>query len=345
MAGQNSNGQGDRPAAPPRGKGARPPLTEAERIALALAHAAYDARIVRLVRHDLTGMTHLVATRGGLFAVNEAGYVRIAHGSFFGLTLREGSIFAFEASDLAGLSTRRGRIVRFDRVGEQISQASVVADDLDNGCHQIDFLDGRLTVLDTQNQRVLRFGAGEAGYETLYPLPPMGKRAWSQGYVHINSLLQVEDRILLLLHNGFTYTGKASEVAIFDLDWRERERWPLPGHNCHNLAVLEDGTLLSCGSAAGEIIGLDGPLAKISTMMTRGLSVGAGSIVVGASKFSARADRHAVPGTVTFLGRDSAIRAVVELPAAPTDIRRLDGEDLGLSGFAAGRVPLPRGPA
>ena len=340
-----SNRQCERPARSSRGKGARPPLTEAERIALALAHAAYDARTVRLVPHDLTGMTHIVATRRGLFAMNETGHLRISHGSFFGLTMRGSSIFAFEASDLAGLPTRRGRIVRLDWAGTRIARASVVADGLDNGCHQIDFIDGRLTVLDTQNQRVLRFDAGEAGYETLYPLPIMGRRAWSQGYVHINSLLQVEDRILLLLHNGFAYTGKASEVAIFDLDWREHARWPLPGHNCHNLAVLEDGTLLSCGSAAGEIIGLDGPLAKISTMMTRGLSVGAGSIVVGASKFSARADRHAVPGTVTFLDRDRAIRAVVELPAAPTDIRRLDGEDLGLSGFAAGRVPLPRGPA
>jgi len=345
VAGQYSNGQGDGPPAPSGGKGARPPLTEAERIALALAHAAYDARTVRLVRHDLTGMTHLVATRGGLFAVNEAGHVRIAHGSFFGLTLREGSIFAFETSDLAGLPTRRGRIVRFDRIREQITEASVIVDGIDNGCHQIDFIDGRLTVLDTQNQRVLRFEAGEAGYEALYPLPLMGKRAWSRGYVHINSLLQVEDRILLLLHNGFAYTGKASEIAVFDLDWRERARWPLPGHDCHNIVVLEDGTLLSCGSAAGELVGLDRPLAKISTMMTRGLSVGSDSIVVGASKFSARADRHAVPGTVTFLERDYTVRAVVDLPGAPTDIRRLDGEDLGLSGFAAGRAALPRAPA
>jgi hypothetical protein len=344
VAGKLSDGQGG-PALPLRGKGARAPLTEAERIARALAYAAYDARTVRLVPHDLTGMTHLVATRRGLFAVNGAEHIRIAHGSFFGLTLRGNAIFAFEACDLAGLPTRRGRIVRLDRAGAQIAAASVMVDGLDNGCHQIDFIDGRLTVLDTQNQRVLRFDAGETDYEVVYPLPRMSRRAWSRGYVHANSLLQVEDRILLLLHNGFAYTGRASEVAIFDPEWRELERWPLPGQNCHNLAVLEDGTLLSCGSAAGEIIGLGGPLAKISTMMTRGLSVDTGSIVVGASKFSARADRHAVPGAVTFLDRDWAVRSVVEMPGAPTDIRRLDGEDLGLSSFAAGRVPFPRGPA
>jgi hypothetical protein len=345
VAGKHSSGQDDRPAPPSGGKGPRAPLTEAERIARALARAAYDARTIRLVRHDLTGMTHLVATRRGLFALNETTHIRIAHGSFFGLTLRGTSIFAFEACDLAGLPTRRGRIIRLDRGGDRITEARVLVDGLDNGCHQIDFVDGRLIVLDTQNQRILRFDAGETGYETLYPLPPMGRRAWSRGYIHVNSLLQVEDRILLLLHNGFAYTGKASEVAIFDLDWRPLDRWPLPGQNCHNLTVLEDGTLLSCGSAAGELIGLDGPVAKISDLMTRGLSVDTGSIVIGASKFSARADRQAIPGTVTFLDRDRAVRTVVDLPGAPTDIRRLDGEDLGLSAFAAGRVPFPRGPA
>lgn len=340
VTGKHSSGQGDRPAPPSGGKGARAPLSEAERIARALAHAAYDARTIRLVRHDLTGMSHLVATRRGLFAVNETSHVRIAHGSFFGLTLRGESIFAFEACDLAGLPTQRGRIVRLDRVGHRIAEARVLVDGLDNGCHQIDFIDGRLTVLDTQNQRILRFESDEAGYEALYPLPRMDKRAWSRGYVHANSLLQVEDRILVLFHNGFAYTGKASEVALFDLDWHEIDRRPLPGHDCHNLVALENGALISCGSAAGEIISIDGPLAKVSTMMTRGLSVGADLIAVGASKFSARADRHRTPGTITFLDRTFRRLSVLDLPAAPTEIRRLDGRDLGLSLFAGGRAPL-----
>lgn len=340
MAGKLSGGGDDRPMPPSSGKGARAPLTETERIARALAHTAYDARTIRLVPHDLAGMSHLVASRRGLFAVSEAGHVRIAHGSFFGVTLRGDSIFAFEACDLAGLPTRRGRIVRLDRAGDRIAEARVLVDGLDNGCHQIDFIDGHLIVLDTQNQRVLRFGADETGYETLYPLPPMDKRAWSRGYAHVNSLLQVENRILLLLHNGFAYTGKPSEVMLVDLDWKEIDRRPLPGHDCHNLVVLEDGRLISCGSAAGEIIGFDGAIAKVSTMMTRGLSVGSDVIAVGASKFSARADRHRTPGTVTFLDRSFRRLSTLELPAAPTEIRRLDGEDLGLSLFAGGGTPL-----
>jgi hypothetical protein len=36
---------------------------------------------------------------------------------------------------------------------------------------------------------------------------------------------------------------------------------------------------------------------------------------------------------VTFMDRDYRIRAVVELPGAPTEVRRLDGQDAGLSSY------------
>lgn len=322
----------------------RAPLTQTEEIARALARNAYETGGVRLTREDSSGCTHLVATRQGLFAVAPGRAVRVAYGAFYGLTLREGAIYAFEACDLATLDTEMGRLVRLDRDGDCIASATVLATGLDNGCHQIDFLGDTLHVLDTRHQRVLRFAADGTPLETVHPLPRMAERDWSNGYVHINSLVQAGDRILLLLHNGVAHTGRQSEVAIFDLEWREQARWPLPGGGCHNLVVLEDGSLLSCGSMAGEIIGLDGPLAKVSEMMTRGLSIGADSVVAGAAKFTARTHRHTSPGTVIFMDRDCHTQSVVELPGAPTEIRRLDGRDLGLSGFRATLPPALRGP-
>jgi len=320
------------------------PLTQADEIARALAKVAYDEGTVRLTGTPFPDCTHLVATRQGLFAASMHHHVRIAFGSFYGLTLRGSTVFAFEACDLAGLDTCRGRIVRLERERDRFVSSSVVASGLDNGCHQIDFIAGRLTVLDSQRQRVLRFDEGETAWEPVQPLPPMRERAWSQGYVHINSLLQVGERILMLLHNGMAYTGRPSEIAVFDLNWREIERWPLPGAGCHNLVALEDGTVVSCGSMAGEIIGLDGPIAKVSQMMTRGLSIDQDSVVVGAAKFSARRDRHATPGTVVFLDRDYRHRATLALPGAPTEIRRLDGRDLGLSAYRNALPPLLKSP-
>ena len=128
---------------------------------------------------------------------------------------------------------------------------------------------------------------------------------------------------------------------MFDPAWREVARWPLPGEGCHNLVVLEDGTLLSCGSLAGEIIGCDGPRACVSNMMTRGLSVDADRIVVGAGKFSAREGRQSVSGSVLFLDRMFRKQAEVPIPGAPTEIRRLDGRDLGLSEYRLSLFDYP----
>lgn len=317
----------------------RRPLNEAERVALALADAAYQAGTVRLTRTDLSGYSHLVASRQGLFAVNERGYTLVAYGFFFGITLLESDIYLFEACDLPGFATRRGRIIRLARDGDRIIQSEVIASGLDNGCHQIDILDGLLCVLDTYNQKVLRFSLDGMTVDECYPLARAENRDWLRGYAHINSLLKVSDRILLLLHNGAEHTGEKSAIAVFDREWRQVDRWPLPGGGCHNIAVLDDGTLLSCGSVAGELISLDGLCIKISSMMTRGLSAGADTIAVGSSKFSSRRDRHLVPGTVTFLDRSYGVRSVLDLPGAPTEIRKLDGHDYSLSAFVHG---MPR---
>ncbi len=319
-------------------------LSETERLSLALAGEAYRTGTVRLAGTDISGFSHIAATRQGLFAVGETRASLIAHGLFFGIVPRGNALYVFEACDLPRLHTGRGRIVRFVHDGSRIVSAEVIAADLDSGCHHIDFIDGRLCVLDTYNQRIVRLSEDGAAREDLYPLPRAEVGDWAGGYVHINSLLQVGDRILLLLHNGFTHTGRKSAVAVFDLAWRRQALWPLPGENCHDLAVLDDGTLLSCGSAAGELIALDGRRIKVTELMTRGLSVGAESIAIGASTFSSRRDRHRVPGAISFLDRAYASRTVLELPGAPTTIRRLDGQDYSLSEFVKDRVPLPKAP-
>jgi len=316
----------------------QPILSESERVGLALAHLAYQTGAVRVANPNLGGFSHIVVTRQGLFAVNENRYSLLAHGLFFGITLRGSSIYVFEACDLPRVWTRRGRIVRLIRDGDRVVRSEVIVSGLDNGCHQIDFIDDRLCILDTYNQCILRFLPDGTGMERLHPLPPGAKRDGARGYLHANSLLQVEDKNLLLLHNGDEPSGQQSAIAVCDREWRLVDRWLLSGEGCHNIAALEDGSLLSCGSLAGELIGLDGLRIKISNMMTRGLSVGADSIAIGASTFSSRRDRRLAPGAVTFLGRGYGVRAVLDIPGAPTDIRRLDGCDYSLSSYVRNKV-------
>ena len=310
------------------------PDLQSTEIKLALAAAAYRSDTVRLVDMSLDGITHLLASRQGLYAVHETGCRLLAHGLFFGLTLRGDDLFLFEACDLPRSPTHQGRIVRLCMRDHRIIDAQVVCKGLDNGCHQIDFLDGRLVVLDTYHQQVLRFAEGESSYQALHPLPVCAT-AGDPEYRHVNSLLAVGERILLLLHNGALRTGRPSEIAVFDRSWQELERWQLDGSGCHGLALLENGAVLTCGSMEGNLISTAGLRLHVSPHLTRGLAVGADSVVVGASELVEREGRLRNAGTVTFMDRAYNVRAVLDVPGAPTEIRRLDGQDSGLSSYLA----------
>lgn len=309
-------------------------LSEAT-IRAALATQAYRSGVVRLVDPDLSGCTHLVATRHGLFATDGCDLRRVAHGFFYGITVRDDAIYVFEAGDWPRSPTRRGRIVRFRRVGERIAAVDVLATGLDNGCHQIDLIDDRLCVLDTYHQRVLRFAVDGGVPETLCPIGPARDGDWAGGYVHVNSLIAYDDAILLLLHNGADRTGRASEIARLTRDWRLVDRTPLDGLGCHNLALLENGAVLTCGSFAGDLVATDGLKVPVCDMMTRGLSVDAGGIVVGGSAFADRAVRDTAGGALVFLDRAYRPLGRIAVPGPVTEVRRIDGQDRSLSPYLA----------
>lgn len=314
------------------------PDLESTRVKVALAFSSYATDSVRLVDPDLSGFTHIVASRQGLYVVNECSVKLIAHGFFFGITVRGDDLFVFEACDLPRGPTFHGRLLRFEREGDRIARTHILIKGLDNGCHQIDFVGDRLLVIDTYNQQVLSCDVSDGSYTKVVPLPRTEPSRWlgTDGeYRHVNSLLAVGERILLLLHNGAQHTGRSSEIAVFNHAWEEQERWTLDGTGCHGLAMLDDGTLLTCGSMEGRLISADGFRKQVSPYLTRGLSVGREDVVVGASQLVEREGRLRNSGTVTFMDRAYTIKAVLKVPGAPTEIRRLDGQDAGLSEYVA----------
>lgn len=298
---------------------------------IALAIQAYRSGTVRLAEPDLAGHTHLVATRHGLFATDGESLRLIAHGLFYGLTLTSDAIVAFEACDRPRNATRRGRLVRFRREGDRIVGADILADGLDNGCHQIDLVGDRLCVVDTYAQRIMRYPIGAGAPEVLRPVPGAEASDWASGYAHVNSVLARDGEVLLMLHNGAVRTGRPSEIARLDRDWRLVERITVDGHGCHSLAVLEDGAVLTCGSFAGELIATDGLKIRVCDMMTRGLSVGDDVIAVGGSAFADRYERDTANGAVFFLDRQYRSLGRVTVPAPVMEIRRIDGRDRSLS--------------
>ncbi|MBU1324639.1 MAG: hypothetical protein KJ676_05310 [Alphaproteobacteria bacterium] len=306
-------------------------LASAKSLSLALAENAYRADEVRLLTDDLEGCDHIVSTRNGLFGLCPEGPRQIAWGRFFGLTLDGEDVLAFEACDRPSAHSRRGRIIRLRRRGGRITSADVLVKGLDNGCHQIDVIHDTLIVVDTYAQSILEIALPSAEITCHRPLGTPSREDWAGGYAHINALIAVDGLRLILLHNGADRTGRPSELAILDARWRLLERRPLPGLGCHDLALTEQGRLLSCGSFAGELFGDDGFRIKVSDMMTRGLSVGEEDIAVGGSPFGVRSRRDEFEGEVRILDRGFQLRRIVPIPAPPVAIRRLDGRDLTLS--------------
>jgi len=84
-------------------------------------------------------------------------------------------------------------------------------------------------------------------------------------------------------------------------------------------------------SRIGRLSCDDGSSYQIDNLLTRGLAVGVDQIAVGGSLYGKRLTRDLLPGFVTFLDRSYRRVARLHLPAAPTQIRRLDGFDLSLS--------------
>jgi len=312
------------------------PDIELTRARLSRAFDDYREDRVELISDSLVGATHLAATRKGLYALNETEWSHIVPGFFFGLTIRGDEIFAFEACGHPYIHLNFGRIVRLRREGDRVVNTEVLAKGLDNGCHQIDLCAGLLHVVDTYHQQIVRLGLEDGSRDVISPFPVLPPGDWDDHdlrYVHANSVLRVGYRFLVLLHNTSEHTARLSEVAIFDSAWNPIERWALAGRGCHGLALLEDGTLLTCDSMAGDVISAQGMRVSVSPYLTRGLAVGAEGLAVGASFLARREERVDSGGTVTFLDRDYRKRSVLALPGAPMELRRLDGEDYGMSSF------------
>lgn len=300
---------------------------------------AYRNDRVAVLERDLRGYTHVVGTREGVYAIRRDGFVKILDGQFFGTTVRGSSIFLFQACGPQVFRKKRGRIVRLDLEDGQIRRTAVVARGLDNGSHQIDFLGDRLAVVETYTQTIVVYDEDFRSATRHQPLGPAETDDWEGGYGHVNSIVAYEGSIYLLKHNGGHKTGRRSELVRCDPDLRVQEVEKLPGAMCHNIVFLEDGRLLVCDSRGGALIGRDGVVVDVGPAFTRGLSIDEEQVVVGESVLADRRSRQLFSrGTIYFFDRGFQLLSRLDLPAAPSDIRKIDGRDLSLSNFERGSV-------
>lgn len=276
------------------------------------------------------GPDYIVASREGLYVVNHVGWRCVADGCFFGVTVQGAHVYCFKTvpHENAASEPRAGQIVRYRRsAAGSFSGPEVLVTGLDHNCHQIDFFDGSFYVVDTRGQSLIELDDNWRCVDVHQILPPAEEG--SAGYAHLNSFLGCDDVIYVMLHNF--RRGLPSEIIEFDRRYRVRRTITLSLSACHDIVRLENGQFLFCESHQGRLSCDDGSSYQIDNLLTRGLAVGADEIAVGSSLYGKRLARDLLPGFVTFLDRSYRRIGRLHLPAAPTQIRRLDGFDLSLS--------------
>lgn len=295
----------------------------------------YASKRAKVSCRDITGFTHVLASREGLYAINSAAWKRILRGSFFGTTVKDGAIFTFQACGRR--HQNRGRILKLSLAGGRIAEIEIIADELDDGCHQMDFIGDDLVVVDCYNGRLLQIRPGTPGYKAHYPLG-MFRRWVAKRLFHMNSVAGHPDgTIWVLLHNHHT---SPSEVVVLDRSFQALRRFSVKAGGAHNIVFTNDEhEYLIADSSGARIISARGQLTDVQMMRPRGISLDEDSCIVGDSFFCTRPFRRYVPGRVHFFDRRTwKCYAMLTVPAAPTEIRRIDGKDLSISNYLAKQV-------
>jgi hypothetical protein len=290
----------------------------------------YKANRVTLVHRNISQFTHIVASREGLFVVNSKSYQRVLRGRFFGTTIKDGAIYCFQSCGKE--EADKGRLLKISMSSGKISSIDVIAKGLDDGCHQIDFVGEDLLVVDCYNGRILQIKPGVPGHKAHYPLGELSRSVARDEY-HMNSLAAHPDGTLwLLLHNT---AKKHSEVVVLDSQFQVVRRFFVDAGSAHNIVFTNDtAEYLIADSSRGRVITSQGVVVDTGLMMLRGISLDEQSCVVGDSFFATRLFRRYVPGRVHFFDRATwKCTSSLSIPAAPTEIRRIDGKDFSISNY------------
>jgi len=307
-------------------------------IARGIEHCEMAANFVPLLKRDLRGYTHFVATQNGLYVVNATSYQRLMRGKFYGLTFKDGNLYAYQAmGEGEPGSNKNGRILRIAMENDRIKSVSVAVKDLDSGCHQIDFVGEDLLVVDCYNGCILQMRLESTEKrQAYYPLGNIS-RASARNESHMNSIVGHPDgTVWILLHNS---GHKLSEIIVLDKQFEIVRRFPVNAGAAHNIVFTNDQSeYLVADSLGGRVISSNGVVIDggVGMLMVRGLSLDEDTCVVGDSIFGSRPFRRFVPGRVHFFDRRSwKLKSLLSLPGAPTDIRRIDGKDFSLSNYFA----------
>jgi len=268
---------------------------------------------------------------------------RAAHFLFplttYGISHHGNHWYIAERADKVG----EGKVYRFTLEGRTAHPLELFARGLKPELHQIDWIEDRLYVLESELDAVRMFDESGNLIDTLYPHSDRQARTIDdQDYCRFNSVFFDGKHLYLVAHNRTRKTGKPSALWILDSlqgdAFRSIRMVEDIGGNSHNF-IPDGNTAYYCDSMAGDVVALshiDSPQTEIKfhcDCFTRGLVLTDEYIAIGASKFGERWERDHLGGKVFILDRDFREICRVDLPECGQvyEIRAVDQPDYGLS--------------
>jgi hypothetical protein len=316
----------------------RPVTRWVRRKVTAAAWQAERARgAARVLRHvwwtggvlprKLLGRSFLVSTKRGLFLLTDGGLVRLMSGEFYGLTRAGQDWYAFQKQG------QLGSVIRFRLGSDRLSDKAVLKGELSGGCHQIDFIGGKLCLADTYNNAIMECQPSAVALNPgrrHFPAGELEQGRKSANYVHVNSIWRGAEGTFALFHNETAKTGKCSEIVALSSDFRILRRHATPARNGHNIVHYRNRPLY-CNSDDGSVMWGSHAAFKCN-WFTRGLSVTDSRILVGGSAYGSREARERLPGSIFVLDSEFRLLEQVQVPGMVQEIRCVSARDLSLSG-------------
>jgi hypothetical protein len=286
----------------------------------------YDPVVEIRMDPDIQGLApFLVGTQTGLVLIREGRAVRLLGGSVYGI--------APEPVGKAWCVFQRipesfGRLIRYDIQSGQIHQ---MAGFLSTGVHQIDFVRGRLAVMDTYNNRIVFYNTKGRILGRVWPEGRLDDGRASINYKHFNSIFSSGQSIFIIAHNQSAKTGKSSDIYELDTAWNTVGKISTESGSAHNI-VLMDEKLWHCDSNGGTLVVDREPVFEEAGLFTRGLAVNEEHILIGGSTLAEREDRASTDGHIIVLNRrfNKESRIVLKGSGGVHELRFLE-HDLGLS--------------
>lgn len=283
---------------------------------------------------DISGFSHFYTSRGGIYAINQQRYERIAYGMFFGIEILDDQLIAYDFphrftsqwretfSTAKRTDTCEGVIRSFPVASGKIHTATVLHQNIANNCHHLVNHRGTLFGVDTEAQSV--FSIDSSGNRNKIPMFD------PEHYHHINSLSRVGSNWLLMKCIR-SQEDTQSAFAIFDEQWNLLQDIDLPASRAHDFLPLNDDgespSFWYCDSANEHIrrypdnasIHIKPHLQENST--TRGLSQTQDCWVVGSGQYGRyyeHRERQKLHGAIHFIDKSTEQRVErVLIPEAP----------------------------